>query len=152
MSTQMPEFNLDLHCNINEKAFSCALFLCRLFTAAALIYMALGSLLYWREFLVNTATLGLPHAVTVSFLLMGMELLIGLFLLLGWYTRWCALIAWLLSLICAVIFFLGQLNNIFVALCLLLCAPISVLVLLGAGAISLDYKRSQRAVQKILRG
>ena len=151
MSENIKPF-LDLHCKINEKAFSCALFLCRLFTASALIYLALGSILYWREFLVNTAMLGFPHAVAVSFSLSGIELLIGLFLLLGWRTRLCAFIAWIIGLICAVVFFLGQLNNIFVAWCLLLCAQLSVLVCLGAGAISLDYKRSQRAVQKILRG
>ena len=46
-----------LHCNIDEKAFSKAMFLCRFFTGLAMVYFALGSLFYWREFLVNTAAL-----------------------------------------------------------------------------------------------
>ena len=150
MTTQAPF--ADMHCNINEKAFSWALFICRFFTATALIYLALGCLLYWREFLVNTAALGIPYAVPVSLGLSIIELLIGLFLLLGWHTRIAALIAWPLSLVCVVVFFMGQFNNVFVALCLLLCAPLGVLILLGSGAISLDYRRSQRAIQKFLRG
>ena len=144
--------SLDLHCNINEKAFSYALFICRLFTSSALIYLALGSLLYWREFLVNTAALGVPYAVPVSLTLSGVQFFIGLFLLLGWHTRFFAWVAWLLGLGCAVVFFMGQFNKVFVVLCLLLCAALSVLALLGSGAISLDYKRSQRAAQKFLRG
>lgn len=143
---------IKLHCKINEKAFSNALFLCRLFTGGALIYLALGSLLYWREFMVNTAALGFPFAVPLSFGLAGAELFIGLFLLLGWYSRFFALVALPVTLICAAVFFAGQYNNVFVALCVLLCAPLSTLLLLGSGAISLDYKRSQRQAQEFFRG
>ena len=148
----MPETVLDVHCNVNEKAFSWAMFMCRLFTGAALVYMALGSLLYWREFLVNTAALQLPYTLEICFGLCGVELLIGLFLLLGWHTRFWAAAAWAVGCVCAVIFFLGQFNKVLVAFCLLLTAANSVLMCLGPGMISLDYKRSQRAAQKIWRG
>ena len=152
MSNTQPDLNLNLHCNINEKAFSRALFMCRLFTGGALVYLALGSLLYWREFLVNTASFGVPHAVSVAFSLVAAELFIGLFLILGWFTRFWAALGFILVFICTIVFFAGNFNAVFVALCLLLCAPLSVLLWLGAGAISLDYKRSQRQLLKFLRG
>ena len=68
-----------LHCNIDEKAFSKAMFLCRFFTGLAMVYLALGSLLYWREFLVNTAALGFPFAVPLAFFMAAAELFLGLF-------------------------------------------------------------------------
>ncbi len=144
--------NPNLHCKIDEKAFSKAMFLCRFFTGISLIYLALGSLFYWREFLVNTAALGLPFAVPTAFVLVAAELFVGLFLLLGWRTRINALLALPLALICAIIFFMGDHNKVFVALCLLLLAPLSTLLLLGPGVISLDYKRSQRAARRFFRG
>ncbi len=128
------------------------MFLCRFFTGAAMAYLAAGSLLYWREFLVNTASFGLPLAVPSAFALAGAELFLGLFLMLGLFTRLCALAALPLCAVCAVVFFAGGYNNVFVALCLLQCAPLSVLLLLGPGAVSLDYKRSQRAAGRFLRG
>lgn len=141
-----------LHCNIDEKAFSKAMFLCRFFTGLAMVYFALGSLFYWREFLVNTAALGFPFAVPLAFFMAAAELFLGLFLLLGWHTRLSALAALPLTLICAIIFFAGDYNKAFVALCLLLCAPLCTLLLLGPGIISLDYKRSQRAARRFFRG
>lgn len=144
--------SVSLHCKIDEKMFSRALFLCRLFTGAAMVYLALGALLYWREFMVNTHALGVPFAVGLSFFFAGAELFLGLFLLLGWFTRLSALAALPLGLICAIIFFAGGYNNLFVALCLLQLAPLCTLMLLGPGVISLDYKRSQRAARRFLRG
>ncbi len=141
-----------LHCNVDEKSFSKAMFLCRFFTGISMIYFALGSLLYWREFLVNTAALGFPFSVPVAFALTGAELFLGLFLLLGWHTRFSALVALPLTLICAIIFFAGDYNKAFVVLCLLLCAPLGTLLWLGPGLISLDYKRSQRAARRFFRG
>lgn len=150
MQNQKP--NPMLHCNIDEKAFSKALFLCRFFTGAAMIYLSLGSLFYWREFLVNTASLGFPFSVPAAFFIAAAELFLGLFLLLGWRTRLSALAALPLGLICAIIFFAGGYNKVFVALCLLQLAPLSVLLLLGPGVVSLDYKRSQRAARRFFRG
>ena len=152
MSHTQPDINLNLHCNINEKAFSRALFLCRLFTGSALVYLALGSLLYWREFLVNANGLNIPQTVPVALGLAAGELFVGLFLILGWYTRFWAALGIVLALVCTVVFFAGQYNAVFVAMCLLLCAPFSVLLWLGAGAISLDYKRSQRKLLEFFRG
>lgn len=150
MPTQNPAPKL--HCNIDERAFSKAMFLCRLFTGLAMVYMALGSLLYWREFLVNTAALGIPFSVPVAFCVAVVELFLGLFLLLGWRTRLSALAALPLTLFCAIIFFAGGYNRVFVAMCLLHLAPLGVLLLLGPGVISLDYKRSQRAARRFFRG
>ncbi len=144
--------NPKLHCKIDENAFSKAMFICRFFTGTALLYLALGSMFYWREFLVNTASFGLPFSVPLAFGLAAAELFVGLFLVLGWRTRLSALAALPLAFICAIIFFAGEYNKIFVALCLLLCAPLGVLLLLGPGVISLDYKRSQRAARRFFRG
>ena len=145
-------FQPALHCKIDEKAFSKAMFLCRFFTGSALIYMAVGSLLYWREFLFNAAFWGFPYTVGVAFGLLGLQLFLGLFLLLGWYTRVCALFAFLMALTGALIFFAGNLNHVFVAWCLLLAAPLGVLMGLGPGIFSLDFRRSQRAARQIFRG
>lgn len=134
---------------VNSIIFSRVLFACRFFTGAALVYLALGSLLYWREFMVNAASFGPAFSVPLAFLLTAAELFVGLFLLLGWHTRLNAGAALLLGFVCAIIFFAGQYNHVFVALCLLLCAPLSVLAWLGPGAISLDAKRSQRAVRRL---
>ena len=144
--------SLTLHCKIDEKAFSKAMFLCRFFTGLSMRYFALGSLFYWREFLVNTAALGFAFSVPVSFFLAGAELFLGLFLLLGRHTRLSALAALPLTLICAIIFFAGGYNKAFVALCLLCFAPLCTLMLLGPGLISLDFKRSQRAARRFFRG
>ena len=144
--------SLDGHCNINETTFSWGLFICRLFTGSALIYLALGSLLYWQEFMVNTAILGIPYPMWTSFCLSGTELFIGLFLWLGWYTRFWAGTGLVISMACAIIFFVGQVNNVLAAQCLLLCATMSVFMWMGPGMISLDYKRRQRAAEKSLRG
>ena len=152
MTKNQIDIQPNLHCKIDEKAFSRALFMCRFFTGIALIYMALGSLLYWREFLVNTAALSIPFSVWASFGLAGLELFAGLFLLLGYYTRLCAGIALPICLVCACIFFAGNYNHVFVAWCLLLCAPLGVLMWLGSGIFSLDFKRSQRAACQFLRG
>lgn len=143
-----------LRCNIDETMFSRAMFFCRFFTGGALIYLALGSLFYWREFLVNTASLGFGSvSVPLAFCLVAAELFLGLFLLLGWFTRATALFAGIITLCCAGIFFAGDYNKIFVALCLLLCAALCVPLMLGPGVISLDYKRSQRhASRDMMRG
>ena len=141
-----------LRCNINEVAFSRALFLCRFITGLVMIYLALGSLFFWREWLVNTASFGLPHSLSVAFGLAGLELIMGLVLMLGWHTRISAGAALLLSLICAIIFFAGEYNAVFLALCVLFWAPFGVLLILGPGVISLDYKRSQRQARHLFRG
>ncbi len=141
-----------LHCNIDEKAFSRAMFLCRFFTGVTLVYFALGSLFYWREFLVNVAAMGFPFAVATAFFIAAAELFLGLFLVLGWHTRLTALAALPLALICAIIFFAGDYNKAFVAVCILLFAPLCTLFLLGPGMISLDYKRSLRAARRFFRG
>lgn len=152
MKSNSKEFTPQLRCKIDEKAFSKALFVCRFFTGLALMYMALGSLLYWREFLVNTVSFGIPLAVWISFGLCAAELVIGLFLLLGWRTRACACVALPLAVVCAIIFFAGDYNAVFAAWCLLLCAPLGVLIFLGSGVFSLDFKRSQRQARQFMRG
>ncbi len=150
MSKLMPD--VKLHCNIDERAFSKAMFFCRFFTGVSMIYLALGSLLYWREFLVNANALGFPFVVPLSFALVVIELFLGLFLLLGWYTRVNAMLSLLIGLICSVVFFVGASNKIFVVLCMLQVAALCPLCLLGPGSISLDFKRSQRRARRFFRG
>ena len=152
MSHIHPDVNLKLHCNISDKAFSWALFLGRFLAGVAMVYLAAGSLLYWREFLVNTASFGWFKAVPVSFGLAGTELFVGLFLLLGWFTRFWAGVGLVVSLMWAIVFFAGDYNPVFVALCLLLGSSLGMLWCLGAGTISLDYKRSQRQFMQFFRG
>ena len=150
MSTLMPD--VKLHCNIDEKAFSKAMFCCRLFVGFAMIYLALGSLFYWREFLVNANSLGFPFVVPLSFILALAELFLGLLLLLGWHTRLNAFLSLLIGMGCTVVFFAGGYNKVFVAMCLLQLSALCPLCLLGPGAISLDFKRSQRRARRFFRG
>ena len=110
MSSIQPDINLNLHCQINEKAFSRALFMCRLLTGGVLVYLSAGSLLYWREFMVNTVSFGVPHAAALAMGLAAAQLFVGLFLILGWYTRFWAILGGILSLICMVVFFAGNFN------------------------------------------
>lgn len=139
---------IPLRCNIDEGIFSKALFACRLLTGVGFIYLALGCLFYWREFLVNVHWIGIPFAWPLSFLLAGAELFAGLFLILGWHTRINAAMAWPLSMLCCWVFFAGNYNAVCIVLLLQISAALSVLFMLGSGKISLDYKRSQRAARR----
>lgn len=124
------------------------LFVCRLLTGLSFIYLALGCLFYWREFLVNTHFVGLPFAWPLSALLAGAELFVGLFLLLGKYTRISALVAIPLSILCVVIFFAGHYNGVFWVTLFLIGAALSVPLFIGPGAISLDEKRKQEQMNR----
>ncbi len=152
MSKKQKAPSLKLHCNIDEKAFSKALFVCRILVGSALIYWALGALLYWRDFAANAASLDFPFAQPLAIGLAMAELLIGLFLMLGWYTRFWAGIELIVSGLCMVVFFAGTIDKILIVMCLLLAACMSVLMWLGPGVLSLDYKRSQYAFSQIFRG
>lgn len=141
-----------LHCNIDERIFSVAMFLCRFIVGLVLIYITLGNLFYWRDFIYNVASLHVPFSVGIGFGLIVAELFLSLFLILGWFTKKVAFALGLVSLSCAFVFFGGDLNKIFVALCLLLTAPLSVLVLLGPGRLSMDFSSAVKKSNKNFRG
>lgn len=142
----------DLHCNIDEKTFSLAVFLSRLITGGALLYVTLGCLFFYREFLYNLTALRVPFSVPVGFVLVVAELFAALFLILGWFTRAAAFVSFLCTVLCAVVFFAGDFNKIFVALCALLVAPLVTVMMLGPGRISLDFSHAQRKTRKFFRG
>ena len=102
---------LDLHCNIDEDVFSLAVFLTRLLTGLVLLYITVGSLLFYREFLYNAAALGLPLPVPLGLTILVVELFLALLLILGWFTRPAALAAWMGTVIMGFIFFASDLNN-----------------------------------------
>ena len=56
----------NLRCNIDEDAFSLAVFITRLLTGGVLLYVSAGCLLYYREFLYNAAAIGLPLPVPAA--------------------------------------------------------------------------------------
>lgn len=142
----------DLHCNIDEGTFSLAMFLSRLICGVTLIYITLGCLFFWRDFIYNLASLRVPFSVSVGFGLIVAELFLSLFLILGWHTRACAVTLCASTLLCALVFFGGELNKIFVVLCFLLVAAMLPVALLGPGRISLDFKRSVRRSRRFFRG
>lgn len=146
----MPE--MELHCKIDEQRFSLALFLGRLLTGLSLLYVTAGCLLFYREFVYNITALRVPFSVTVGFVLVVLEIFCALFLILGWFTRWAAAVAFVCSAACAWVFFAGDLNKIFVALCVLLATPLLMVSMLGPGRISVDFRRAQSRMKKKRRG
>ena len=139
-----------VHCNINEKAFSWTVFLTRLLAGSVLLYISTGCLLYYREFLFNAAALGWPVPLALGVVIA--ELFLALLLLLGWFTRWAAG----LSVVCIgaleFVFFGSNFNKVYVALLLLLIASLLPAALLGPGRISLDFTHARRRVEKQFRG
>lgn len=146
------KLDVELHCRVEEESFSRAMLCCRICTGGTFIYLAIGSLLYWREFLINTAICGLPWPIYTACILAGGTLLIGLLLLLGCYTRWCARGAVLWAAGYCAVFFAGDYNAVCGALYLSFLASLSVLMWLGPGKLSIDFKRSQRKAFQSLRG
>lgn len=144
--------NLDVHCNINEKAFSITVFLTRLVTGLVLLYISIGCLLYYREFLYNAAAIGLPMPVGLGIALLIVEMFMALFLLLGWFTRWAAGGALLSTAFVGFVFFASDFNKLYVALIMLLMAALLPAALLGPGRISLDFTHARRRAEKQFRG
>ena len=79
--------SFDFHCQIDEDTFSLAIFLTRLISGVVLLYVAAGSLLYYRDFLYNAAALGWPMPVAVGITISVSLLFLGFLLILGWFTR-----------------------------------------------------------------
>ncbi len=135
---------IDLHCNIDENLFSLTIFLTRLLSGLTLLYVAIGGLLFYREFLYNAAAIGLPLPVPLGVSVLVAELFLALMLILGWFTRLSAAASVLCTAAAGVIFFAADVNKIYVALILLLIASLLPAALLGPGKISLDYKHAAR--------
>lgn len=142
----------DLHCNIDEKTFSWAIFLSRLITGGSLLYITMGCLFFHREFFFNLIALRVPVSVPMGFTLVVLELFAALFLVLGWFTRIAAAVSFFCTVLCGVVFFAGDFNKIFVALCLFLLSPLITILLLGPGRISLDFSHAQRKTRRFFRG
>lgn len=141
-----------MHCNIDEKTFSWMVFLTRFFSSAVLIYTSVGCLLYYREFLYNAAAVGVPLPLSTGIGIMVVQLLLALFILLGWFARWaCALAVIGFTVLCFV-FFVGQINKIYVALVILLAAALLPTLLMGPGKYSLDFHSARRRAKKEFRG
>jgi putative oxidoreductase len=138
-----------VHCNVNEKTFSWAIFLARFLTGLILIYIGVGCALFYREFLVNAAFLGLPVSFGVG-MIVG-ELCLALLLVLGWMTRWVAGLLALCTAVLGFVFFASSFNKVYVVLLVLLLAALLPVVLLGPGRISLDFAHARRRVEKEFR-
>ena len=139
-----------VHCNIDEKAFSWTIFLTRLLAGGVLLYISVGCLLYYREFLFNAAALRWPLPVALSVVIV--ELFLALLLLLGWFTRWAAGLSVLCMGTLGIVFFGSDFNKVYVALLILLIATLLPAALLGPGRISLDFTHARRRVEKQFRG
>lgn len=143
---------LNMHCNIDENLFSLTIFLTRLLSGLTLLYIAVGGLLFYREFLYNAAALGFPFPVAVGVSVLVAQLFLALLLILGWFTRFSAGASVLGTLALGVIFFAADINKIYVALVLLLITALFPALILGPGKISLDFKHAVRRTQKMFRG
>lgn len=139
-----------VHCNINEKAFSWTVFLTRLLAGGVLLYLSIGCLLYYREFLFNAAALNWPIPLALGMVIA--ELFFALLLLLGWFTRWAAGLSVLCTGALGIVFFGSNFNKVYVALLILLIAALLPAALLGPGRISLDFTHARRRVEKQFRG
>ena len=139
-----------VHCNINEKMFSATLFLTRLFTGITLLYFTVGCCLFYREFLFNAVALGISIAWAMGGIVTLM--LCALLLMLGWFTRWAAGVAVVVTGFSAFVFFASDFNKLYVVLLVLLITALLPATLLGPGRISLDFKHAQRRVEEEFRG
>lgn len=143
---------IDLHCKIDEDVFSWTVFLTRSLVALVMLYVAVGGLLYYREFLYNAAVLGWPMPVTVGITVLVVQIFLAGMLLLGWFTRLVCGLSVLEMIAVGAIFFAGEINRIFIALILLLITALLPSALLGPGKISLDYKHALGRANKTFRG
>lgn len=141
-----------MHCVINEKTFSWAVFLTRFITALVLIYIAVGCLLFYRDFLYNTAVLGVPLPVGVGLGILITQVLLSLLLVLGLFTRFVAGASIVCLSAVGFVFFGADLNKIYVALILLLITALIPSFLMGPGRYSLDFNYARRRVEKEFRG
>ncbi len=142
----------NLRCNIDEDVFSLTVFITRLLTGGVLLYMSAGCLLFYREFLYNATAIGIPLPVPVGLTVAVAELFLGLFLILGWFTRPASALAIICTGVLGVIFFAADINKLYVALLVLLLAALVPAAMMGPGKISLDYKHAVRRAQKKYRG
>ncbi len=142
----------NLRCNIDEDVFSLTVFITRLLTGGVLLYVSVGCLLFYREFLYNATAIGLPLPVPAGLTVAVAELFLGLLLILGWFTRPAAALAFIITAVLGVIFFAADINKLYVALLVLLAAALLPAAMLGPGKISLDYKHALRRAQKTYRG
>jgi len=140
----------EVYFNVDEKTVSLAVFLTRLLAGLTLLYMSVGCLLFYREFLFNAAALSIPVGVALGWVVI--ELFASLLLLLGWFTRWVAGIAVLCTCALGIVFFAANFNKVYVALLLLLIAALLPAWLIGPGRISLDFAHAKRRVEKEFRG
>ena len=139
-----------VHCNIDEKAFSLTIFFTRLLTGLVLVYLSAGCLLFYRDFLANAAALGISAVVGIGIVVA--TLILALLLLLGWCTRWVAGLLVLCTGVMEIVFFASNFNKVYVALLILLIAALLPAALLGPGRISVDFARARRRVEKEFRG
>ncbi len=142
----------NLRCNIDEDVFSLTVFITRLLTGGVLLYVSVGCLLFYREFLYNATAIGLPLPVPAGLTVAVAELFLGLLLILGWFTRPAAALSFIITAVLGVIFFAADINKLYVALLVLLAAALLPAAMLGPGKISLDYKHALRRAQKTYRG
>lgn len=142
----------EVHCNLDEKMFSITVFLTRLLSGLVLLYISLGCLLYYREFLLNAAIVGVSMPVELGIGIVIAEMLLALLLLLGLFTRWAAGAAVLSTACLGFVFFASNFNKLYVALLVLLITALLPAALLGPGRISLDFSHARRRAEKSFRG
>lgn len=139
-----------VHCKINEKIFSWTVFATRLLAGGVLLYISLGCLLYYREFLFNAAALNWPIPLALGVVIT--QLFLALLLVLGWFTRWAAGLSVLCMGALGFVFFVSNFNKVYVALLILQVASLLPAALLGPGRISVDFTHARRRVEKQFRG
>ena len=130
--------------------FSYTVFLTRLLAGGTMLYVSVGALLYYREFLFNAVALGIPLGLGVTIAVA--EIFLGLFLLLGWFTRWAAGLSVLCTALMGFVFFASDFNKVYIALLILLITSLLPAALLGPGRLSLDFIHARRRVEKEFRG
>jgi uncharacterized membrane protein YphA (DoxX/SURF4 family) len=127
-------------------------FLTRFITALVLLYIAVGCLLFYRDFLYNTAVLGIPLPVSIGFGMIIAQVFLSLLLVLGLFSRFAAGASVICLSAVGFVFFGADLNKIYVALILLLITALLPTFLMAPGRYSLDFNRARRRVEKEFRG
>lgn len=132
----------DMHCKLDENVFSLTVLWARLLTGCAMSYVAMGGLLFYREFLYNTVVSGWPISLGAALLIV--QFLLALLIALGWFARLAAVLAVISMGVVGFLFVGAEINQLLVALVLLQITALLPVVLMGPGKYSLDFYSARK--------
>lgn len=115
------------------------LFIQRVVTATAFLFLTIGETLHFNAFVQNAIDLSLPYPHIFGFLLIALGFICPLLILTGIMFRAASFVMAAVTVAGGMIFFAGDFNKITVVGCLLALALLAGFMVYGPGKISLSY-------------